>query len=62
MTTNHLLEIENLGLSISMGNLSRNIIESGEIKNMIGQKGIRGITSNSTIFEKAIAGNPIYDK
>lgn len=61
MTTNHLLEIENLGQSIWMDNLSRNIIESGELKNMIAQKGIRGITSNPAIFEKAIAGNAIYD-
>ncbi len=61
MTTNHLLEIENLGQSIWMDNLSRNIIESGELKSMIVQKGIRGITSNPAIFEKAIAGNAIYD-
>ncbi|MCL2932462.1 MAG: transaldolase [Trichodesmium sp. MAG_R03] len=61
MTTNHLLEIENLGQSIWMDNLSRNIIESGELKSMIAEKGIRGITSNPAIFEKAIAGNAIYD-
>lgn len=61
MTTNHLLEIESLGQSIWMDNLSRNIIESGELKNMIAQKGICGITSNPAIFEKAIAGNAIYD-
>ena len=61
MTTNHLLEIEDFGQSIWMDNLSRNIIESGELKNMIVEKGIRGITSNPAIFEKAIAGNAIYD-
>ncbi|MEB3342991.1 transaldolase [Okeania sp.] len=61
MTTNHLLEIEDLGQSIWMDNLSRNIIESGELKSMITDKGIRGITSNPAIFEKAIAGNAIYD-
>ena len=61
MTTNYLLEIENLGQSIWMDNLSRNIIESGELKSMIAEKGIRGITSNPAIFEKAIAGNAIYD-
>ncbi|NEP75793.1 MULTISPECIES: transaldolase [unclassified Okeania] len=61
MTTNHLLEIKDFGQSIWMDNLSRNIIESGELKNMIAQKGIRGITSNPAIFEKAIAGNAIYD-
>lgn len=61
MTVNHLLEIEELGQSIWMDNLSRNIIESGELKNLIVEKGIRGITSNPAIFEKAIAGNAIYD-
>ncbi|MDJ0553876.1 MAG: hypothetical protein QNJ68_05465 [Microcoleaceae cyanobacterium MO_207.B10] len=45
-----------------MANLSRNIIDSGEVKNMIGQKEFRGITSNSTIFEKVITGNAIYDQ
>ncbi|MGK7920208.1 MAG: transaldolase family protein [Trichodesmium sp.] len=59
MKNNHLLEIENLGQSIWMDNLSRNIIESGELKSMIAQKGIRGITSNPAIFEKAIANAKI---
>ncbi len=61
-TANPILEIENqYGQSIWMDNLSRNIIESGELKQMIADKGIRGITSNPAIFEKAIAGNKIYD-
>ena len=49
------------GQSIWMDNLSRDIIESGELKQSISDKGIRGITSNPAIFEKAIAGNKIYD-
>ena len=61
MTVNHLLEIEDLGQSIWMDNLSRDLVESGELKNLIVEKGIRGITSNPAIFEKAIAGNAIYD-
>lgn len=61
MTTNHLLEIKDFGQSIWMDNLSRDIIESGDLKNMIVEKGIRGITSNPAIFEKAIKGNAIYD-
>ena len=60
---NHILEIENqYGQSIWMDNLSRDIIESGELKQSITDKGIRGITSNPSIFEKAIAGNKIYDE
>ncbi|MGK7929044.1 MAG: transaldolase [Spirulina sp.] len=47
--------------SIWMDNLSRDLIESGELKELIGSRGIYGITSNPAIFEKAIAGNQIYD-
>jgi transaldolase len=61
MATNHLLEIKQYGQSIWMDNLTRDLIESGELKRMIEEKGIRGITSNPAIFEKAIAGNAIYD-
>jgi transaldolase len=62
-TQNPILEIENkYGQSIWMDNLSRNIIESGELKQFITDKGIRGITSNPAIFEKAIAGNQVYDQ
>ncbi len=60
-TINHLLEIKDLGQSIWMDNLSRDLIASGALKDMIQNQGIRGITSNPAIFEKAIAGNAIYD-
>ncbi len=57
-----IFEIENTyGQSIWMDNLSRDIIESGELKELITNRGICGITSNPAIFEKAIAGNKIYD-
>ena len=60
--SNPIVEIGNqYGQSIWMDNLSRDIIESGELKQSIDSKGIRGITSNPAIFEKAIAGNKIYD-
>jgi len=44
-----------------MDNLSRDIIQSGQLAEMVQNQGIRGITSNPAIFEKAIAGNAIYD-
>ena len=59
---NPIFDIEqNYGQSIWMDNLSRDLIESGELKELIGSRGIHGITSNPAIFEKAIAGNQIYD-
>jgi transaldolase len=61
MATNHLLEIKNHGQSIWMDNLSRDMIESGELQNLVENQGISGITSNPAIFEKAITGNAIYD-
>lgn len=62
MATNHLLEISAYGQSIWMDNLSRDIIKSGELKEMTETGGIKGITSNPAIFEKAIKGNKIYDE
>ncbi|MGL5082505.1 MAG: transaldolase [Microcoleaceae cyanobacterium] len=61
MTTNHLIKIGTLGQSIWMDNLSRDLIASGELKQLVTEKGIQGITSNPAIFEKAIKGNKIYD-
>ncbi|MBF2063905.1 MAG: transaldolase [Calothrix sp. C42_A2020_038] len=61
MATNQLLEIKNYGQSIWMDNLTRDIVQSGELKNLVENQGISGITSNPAIFEKAINGNAIYD-
>ena len=62
VASNPILQIEQeYGQSIWMDNLSRDIIESGELKELIASRGIHGITSNPAIFEKAIAGNKIYD-
>jgi transaldolase len=59
---NPIFQIEqNYGQSIWMDNLSRSIIQSGELKQLIEERGIVGITSNPAIFEKAIVGNAIYD-
>ena len=55
-------EIEQLGQSIWMDNLARDLIESGELANAIETKGLLGITSNPAIFEKAIVGNQVYDQ
>ena len=41
--------------------LRRNLITSGELKRLIGEDGLRGMTSNPSIFEKAIAGSTDYD-
>ncbi len=61
MASNPLLTIKDYGQSIWMDNLTRDLIKSGELKEMISSRGIRGITSNPAIFEKAIKGNALYD-
>jgi transaldolase len=61
-TKNPLLTIETeYGQSIWMDNLSRDLLESGELAKLISTRGVLGITSNPAIFEKAIVGNAIYD-
>lgn len=62
-TANPIFEIEQkYGQSIWLDNLSRDIIESGKLKELISSRGIEGITSNPAIFEQAIKGNKIYDR
>ncbi len=51
---NPLLKINNYGQSIWMDNLSRSLIESGELEKQIENYELRGITSNPAIFEKAM--------
>ncbi len=60
-TANPILAIEALGQSIWMDNLARDLIESGELAQLIETKGLLGVTSNPAIFEKAIVGNKVYD-
>jgi transaldolase / glucose-6-phosphate isomerase len=49
-----------LGQSIWFDNISRGMIKKGELAALV-QKGLRGVTSNPTIFEKAISGSADYD-
>lgn len=60
-TQSPILQIKEYGQSIWLDNLSRDAIQSGELKEMIGSRDVHGVTSNPAIFEKAIAGNKIYD-
>ncbi|HVK78001.1 MAG TPA: transaldolase [Kofleriaceae bacterium] len=52
--------VAELGQSIWLDNLRRSMFGSGELARMIGD-GLRGMTSNPTIFDKAIAGGDDYD-
>jgi transaldolase len=50
-----------LGQSIWMDFIRRGTISSGELKQLIEEDGLGGVTSNPSIFEKAIAGSHDYD-
>lgn len=52
--------LTNLGTSIWYDNLSRDVLNSGELKSII-DSGVLGLTSNPTIFKKAIADSSDYD-
>ena len=59
--TNALQQIRELGQSVWYDNIRRGLIRSGELQRLI-DLGVSGLTSNPTIFEKAIAGSTDYDE
>ncbi|WP_159783514.1 transaldolase [Sodalinema gerasimenkoae] len=61
MSNENLQKLADYGQSIWMDNLNRSAIESGELTSQIDSLNLRGITSNPSIFEKAIIGNQVYD-
>ena len=60
MTANPLLMLEDLGQSVWLDYIRRHLITSGELTRLIHQDGLAGVTSNPSIFEKAIAGSTDY--
>ena len=58
---NPLLAIRALGQSIWLDNISRELLDSGTLARLIADDGISGVTSNPTIFEKAIGHSELYD-
>jgi transaldolase/glucose-6-phosphate isomerase len=61
-TKNPLLELKAHGQSIWLDYIRRNLITSGELKRLVEEDGLSGLTSNPTIFDKAIAGSSDYDE
>ena len=59
--SNPVQEVQRLGQSIWYDNIRRGLINSGELQRLI-DLGVTGLTSNPTIFEKAIAGSTDYDE
>jgi transaldolase len=59
-TTNPLLDLQKFGQSIWLDYIQRNLLTSGELKRLIEEDGLRGMTSNPAIFEKAIVSSNDY--
>jgi transaldolase len=59
---NPLLRLTELGQSVWYDYITRDLLSSGELERLIRADGLRGMTSNPTIFEKAIAGSQLYDE
>jgi len=62
MGDNPLKALRQYGQSIWLDNIRRDLMSSGELKRLIDEDGIRGLTSNPTLFEKAIGGSKDYDE
>jgi transketolase len=58
---NPLLQLEHYGQSYWLDNLTRAMINRGDLKRRVEERGLRGVTSNPSIFEKAITGSSDYD-
>lgn len=50
------------GQSVWLDYIRRSLITSGELEHLIEEDGLRGVTSNPTIFEKAITGSTDYSE
>ncbi len=59
--TSPLKALTRLGQSVWYDNLSRELLKTGELKRMIEEDGVSGVTSNPTIFEKALSNERVYD-
>lgn len=62
MSSNPIREIAALGQSIWYDQVRRSLFTSGELARMIDEDDLRGVTSNPTIFEKAIGGSTDYNE
>jgi transaldolase/glucose-6-phosphate isomerase len=57
---NPLKQLQSFGQSIWLDYIRRNLLTSGELQRLIDEDGLRGMTSNPSIFEKAITGSTDY--
>jgi len=61
MSDNALKKMSDLGQSLWYDNIERSLLNEGELARMVAEDHIVGVTSNPTIFQKAISGSQAYD-
>lgn len=61
METNRVKKIHDFEQSIWLDLIDRQLMNSGSLQRLIDEDGVRGLTSNPAIFEKAISGSADYD-
>jgi transaldolase len=59
--TNPLIRLGAIGQSPWYDYITRDLVTEGELARLIKEDGLRGMTSNPTIFEKAVSGSELYD-
>lgn len=59
---NPLVTLTEMGQSVWLDYIRRSFLEGGELDRLIREDGVRGVTANPTIFEKAIVGSDDYDE
>jgi len=61
MKPNPLLQLQRYGQSVWYDDIDRDLLLSGRLQRMIEEDGVSGVTSNPTIFQKAVASSQAYD-
>ncbi len=59
-SSNPLVQLHELGQSLWLDEISRSLLTTGKLKRLIDEDGLRGMTSNPTIFQKAIGKGDDY--
>ena len=59
--SDRLAELSAAGVAVWLDDLSRTRLESGNLHDLVRDRGVVGVTTNQAIFQKAITGNDVYD-